>query len=148
MSDSASLARSSNTVNAQEVMCAACAKPFPQDALVHSGEGLICELCELDQTPTGFGKSIPTALLFAFAPFLGQYVTGDGFTNVSIGLHTNLTTVGQDHVAFVGGLISIIAGAVVLKNSKSSNDKKGLAFGAVALAFGALHVLLRSGYLI
>ena len=136
-----------------EINCAACGETFAEEELVYSAAGKICQVCELDQSAGGGfgqGQTLPQimAVLFSVAPFLGRYVTGDGFTRFSVGLHTNLTTAGQDHVAFFGGLMAVGAGVYLLKKSMPSKEKKGLALGGLALVVGLLNVVLRSGYLI
>lgn len=134
-----------------EATCAKCGASVEEGELVLSEAGEICPSCELDAEialDSGAFTSLNViAVLFGVAPFLASYVTGAGLTQISFGLHTNLSTQGQDHVAFVGGLVALLAGAAALRESLQSNERKSVMISAAALGLGTLHVLARSGYL-
>lgn len=130
--------------------CALCGAEKEEHALVISEHGQICETCELDTDVSfdgGISQGLIMAALFAVAPFFFWYVTGTGLSSFGVGARFNLLTTGQDHVAFFGGLIGVIAGGIALKGAFSPKSPKMIAASIICMIVGFVHILLRSGYL-
>lgn len=131
--------------------CKRCGTDVPTHSLINSEHGLICPSCELDdQTPmdTGSPMALIIAGLFAVVPFFASYVTGSGFSQFGIGLNTNMFIEGKDHVAFVAGLMALLAGAGSLKGALNPRQPKYIVASLACMALGLLHILVRSGYVL